>query len=110
MNRDQSGERTHPTDILEEWACNPVFESLFIELGPIDPHARVLWKVMDATIRKLAVGAKGGFESDVRREVGFIICEIGCGGKEGDVAPRVTSNEFKERVNGGEKGIACTTE
>lgn len=103
-------QHTHPTDILNEWMYNSVLEALFIELGPIDPHACILWEVMDTMVGELALVPKRGLESNVRREVWFAVRLILGGSEQGDVASRVTSNELQQRVNGGEKGVARTVE
>ena len=45
-------------DIFDKWACDPIFEALFVELSPIDPHTRVLREVMNAVIGELVIGAE----------------------------------------------------
>lgn len=95
LNQTQGNLRTHPIDILDERTHNPIHESLFIELSPIDPHSCVLWEVMHATIGALVVSIQRILEPHIHGEVGFIIRAIWGGGKGSDVAPRVTPDELK---------------
>ena len=45
-------QHTHPTDILEERFHNSILEGPLVVVGPVDPHRRVLWEVMDAEMRE----------------------------------------------------------
>ena len=49
-------------------------------------------------------------EMEARREIWIGICIVHGGSEESDVASSVTSDEFKERVDSGEKSVVRTIE
>lgn len=45
-------------NVLEEWARNPVLETLLVEVGPVDPHCLIVREVMDTVIKELVRDAE----------------------------------------------------
>lgn len=54
--------RTHPMDILEEWTHDPVLESVFVEISPVNSHRAILREVMNAMIIKSVGNTKVSIE------------------------------------------------
>ena len=49
-------------DILEEWTHDPVLESVFVEISPVNSHRAILREVMNAMIIKSVGNTKVSIE------------------------------------------------